>query len=139
MTHEPVIRISRKLANQLLHLAQLSPDSEICGFLGGRNGLPVTCYPVKNIAKKPEQQFLFDPAEQIAAIKKMRAENESLFAIYHSHPSAPATPSQKDLDLAAYPDAYYLIVSLSTKGVLVMKAFKLNCNMATEIPILLYE
>jgi len=133
------LRISRKLTNQLLHLAQQSPGSEICGFVGSKNGLPTSCYPVRNIAEHPEQRFLFDPAQQIAAMKKMRETNENLFAIYHSHPSAPAAPSSTDLELAAYPEIYYLIISLSTKGVLEMRAFKINRKIATEIAILLCE
>jgi proteasome lid subunit RPN8/RPN11 len=137
--NQPEIRIPRKLTNQLLHLAQQSPDFEICGFISSRNGLPTHCYPIQNIAEQPGQHFLFDPAQQIAAMKKMRAANEELLAIYHSHPSAPATPSNTDLELAAYPDALYLIISLNTQGVLEMRAFKINQKMATEIAILLYE
>jgi [CysO sulfur-carrier protein]-S-L-cysteine hydrolase len=127
------IRISRKLTNQLLHLAQQSPSSEICGFIGSRNGLPTSCYPIKNIAEHPEQRFLFDPDQQIAAMKKMRETDEQLFAIYHSHPTTPAAPSSTDLELAAYPEAYYLIISLNTKGILEMRAFKINRKIATEI------
>lgn len=137
--NQPEIRIPRKLTNQLLHLAQQSPDFEICGFIGSRNGLPTRCYPIQNSAEHPEQRFLFDPAQQIAAMKKMREANEELLAIYHSHPSAPAMPSNTDLELAAYPDAFYLIISLNTKGVLEMRAFKINQKIATEIAILLYE
>jgi proteasome lid subunit RPN8/RPN11 len=133
------LRISRKLTNQLLHLAQQSPESEICGFIGSKNGLPVSCYPIQNIAEHPKQRFLFDPAQQIAAMKKMRETDENLFAIYHSHPAAPAAPSSTDLELAAYPEVYYLIISLNTKGVLEMRAFKINRKIATEIAILLCE
>jgi proteasome lid subunit RPN8/RPN11 len=133
------IRITRKLTNQLLHSAQLSPDFEICGLIGSKNGLPTSCYPIQNIAEQPEQRFLFDPAQQIAAMKTMRESGEELFAIYHTHPAAPATPSITDLELAAYPEAFYLIISLSTKGVLEMRAFKINRKIATEIAILLCE
>lgn len=133
------IQIPRKLSNQLLHRAQLSPDFEICGLIGSRNGLPASCYPIQNIAEQPEQRFLLDPAQQIAAMKTMREAGEELFAIYHSHPAAPATPSITDLELAAYPDAFYLIISLGTKGVLEMRAFKVNRKIATEIAILLHE
>jgi proteasome lid subunit RPN8/RPN11 len=53
-----------------------------------------------------------DARAQIAAMRTMRQRDEELFAIYHSHPNAPATPSQKDLQQAAYPGVVYLIVSL---------------------------
>jgi proteasome lid subunit RPN8/RPN11 len=133
------IRIPRKLANQLLHQAQLSPETEICGFIGSKNATPVSCYPVNNIAELPEQRFLFDPEQQIAAMKIMREAKEDLFAIYHSHPKAPALPSHLDLALAAYPEAYYLIISLNTKGVLEMRAFKIQQQTACEVAILVFE
>jgi len=137
MTDAPLI--PRKIANQLLHLAQLSPEAEICGLIGGQHGLPQSCYPVGNIAHDPAQQFLLDAEEQIAAMKTMRERGETLFAIYHSHPNAPATPSASDLQHAAYPDALYLIISLNTKGLLEMRGFKINPQGSEEIPLLLGE
>jgi [CysO sulfur-carrier protein]-S-L-cysteine hydrolase len=133
------ISISRKLTNHLLHLAQLSPEFEICGLIGSKNGFASHCYPIQNIAEQPERRFLFDPTQQIAAMKCMREAGEALFAIYHSHPSDPATPSITDLELAAYPEALYLIISLGTKGVLEMRAFKIKQKIATELAILLRE
>jgi proteasome lid subunit RPN8/RPN11 len=131
------IRIPRKITNQLMHLAQQSPDAEICGLIGGKNGLATHCYPVKNVAEQPRQRFLLDAAGQISAMAKMRESEEELFAIYHSHPSAPALPSGTDLELAAYPDALYLIISLNTKGILEMRGFKIDRKTALEIPLIL--
>jgi len=37
---------------------------------------------------------------------------EGLVGIYHSHTGSAAYPSQTDVNLAAYPDAVYVIVSL---------------------------
>jgi [CysO sulfur-carrier protein]-S-L-cysteine hydrolase len=133
------IQIPRKLTNQLLHLAQLSPDFEICGLVGSKNGIPSTCYPVDNIAKQPQQRFLLDAKQQIAAMTKMRTDGEVLFAIYHSHPKAPAEPSVYDVEAAAYPDALYLIVSLNIKGVLEMRGFKINQQKAQEVVLTLSE
>jgi proteasome lid subunit RPN8/RPN11 len=135
----PDIQIPRKLTNQLLHLAQLSPDLEICGLVSSQNGVPCACYPVANVAEQPAQRFLLDAAAQIAALKVMRERGEELFAIYHSHPTAPAIPSNTDLELAAYPDALTLIISLNTKGVLEMRGFYINQQVAQEIPLTLSE
>jgi proteasome lid subunit RPN8/RPN11 len=138
--HEPKeIHIPRKLAQQLLHLAQISPDAEICGLVGGKNGVPLTCYPVVNIAESPERRFLLDPKQQIAAMAAMRDQGEQLFAIYHSHPTAPAFPSWLDLEQAAYPEALYLIISLNTKGILEMRGFKIAAQNATEVALVLSE
>lgn len=138
MTQEH-IQIPRKITNRLLHLAQISPDTEICGLIGSKNGLPTSCYPIKNTAKQPHQRFLLDAKQQISAMSKMRDAEEELFAIYHSHPTAPATPSATDLELAAYPDALYLIISLNTKGILEMRGFKIDHKSAQEITLSLSE
>jgi len=138
MTHEH-IQIPRKLANQLLHLAQISPNLEICGLVGSKNDLPSSCYPIKNTAEQPQQRFQLDPAQQISAMANMRDQGEKLFAIYHSHPTAPATPSAIDLEQASYPEALYLIISLNTKGILEMRGFKIAHKSAQEIALSLSE
>ena len=134
MTQEE-IQIPRKITNQLLHLAQISPDFEICGLIGSKNGLPTHCYPIKNSAERPQQRFLLDAGQQISAMAKMRELGEDLFAIYHSHPTAPALPSTNDLELSDYPEALYLIISLNTKGILEMRGFKIYQKTAMEIPL----
>lgn len=125
------IQLSRKITNQLLHLAQISPEQEVCGLIGSSNGFASTCYPIENAAEQPDIRFQLDPKQQINAISSMRKRNEVLFAIYHSHPTAPAIPSATDIKLATYPDAVYLIISLNTKGVLEIRGFKIN-NKSTE-------
>ena len=137
--NSPDIQIPRKLTNQLLHLAQISPDTEVCGLISSKNGLPAHCYPIKNAAEHPQQRFLLDAGQQISAMAKMRELGEELFAIYHSHPAAPATPSIYDLEQASYPEALYLIISLNTKGILEMRGFKIDQKTAVEIPLILSD
>ncbi|MBK8817093.1 MAG: M67 family metallopeptidase [Methylococcaceae bacterium] len=134
---DTAIQITRKLTNQLLHLAQLSPDLEICGLVASKNGIPCSCYPVANVAELPQQRFLLDAKQQIAAMADMRERGETLFAIYHSHPKTPPQPSRLDLEQFAYPDALYLIISLNIKGVLEMRGFKIKPHQATEVPLVL--
>lgn len=129
------IQIPRKITNQLLHQAQQSPDTEICGLIGSSNGIPVHCYAVSNASEQPQQRFTLDPQQQIAALAAMRERGEQLFAIYHSHPTAPAEPSQTDLEQAAYPEALHLIISLNTKGVLEMRGFKIINHQAREVAL----
>lgn len=137
--NQPDIQIPRKLANQLLHLAQQSPNQEICGLVGSKNGIPTRCMPIANVAAMPERQFLLDAAQQIAAMASLRSEGEELFAIYHSHPTSPAQPSVADLEQAAYPDALYLIISLNTKGILEMRGFKISQKTAVELPVIMSD
>ena len=134
------IQLPRKLTLQLLHLAQSSPDQEICGLLGANSlGLAVNCYPISNQANQPNNRFQLDEQQQITAFKLMRERQENLFAIYHSHPSAPAEPSATDIELASYPDAAHLIISLNTKGVLEIRAFRIAEHKVAELGLSLIE
>ena len=123
------------LINQILEQAQNSPAAEICGLIASRNGKPQQCYPIHNVATQPGRHFLLNPKQQIDAMRKMREQGDDLYAIYHSHPDAPAIPSAKDLAQATYPDTLYLIVSLSTKGTLQMRGFRFENSALTPVDI----
>lgn len=134
------ISLPRKLTNQLLHLAQLSPETEVCGLIGAQaNGLPVSCYPIDNSAATPQTRFLLDAGQQIDAMRRMREKGETLFAVYHSHPHSPAQPSSTDIEQASYPQALHLIISLDTKGVLELRGFKIAGDQVEELPLNLIE
>jgi proteasome lid subunit RPN8/RPN11 len=117
--------LPRKLVNQILSHAQQHEHSESCGLISASNGNPAHYYAVKNIAADPSTRFEMEPVQQIAAMKHMREHDEDLFAIVHSHPASPPLPSATDMQEAGYPDAYYIIVSLNTRGVLEMRGFKI--------------
>ncbi len=127
--------LPRPLVNQLLTQAQNSPETEVCGLISSRNGQPVKVYPVANIASEPGRLFQMDPEGLIDAMRRIREQDEELFAIYHSHPHSPAVPSATDLQQAEYPDALYLIISLDTKGVLEMRGYRLNNSTLEEIKL----
>ncbi|UCB56239.1 MAG: M67 family metallopeptidase [Thiotrichales bacterium] len=118
--------LPRKLVNQILTHAQQHEHTESCGLISASAGTPAHYYAVKNIASDPATHFEMEPKQQIAAMKHMREHEEDLLAIVHSHPSSPPVPSLTDLKQSAYPDAYYIIVSLNTKGVLEMRGYKIN-------------
>jgi proteasome lid subunit RPN8/RPN11 len=132
------IELPRALVNQILHHAQSTPDLEICGLIGAKDGTARTCYPVANAAAAPQVRFQLDPSGQIEAMRQIRENGEALFAIFHSHPAAPAEPSPIDLAEAAYRDALYLVVSLNTKGVLEMRGFWIGADKSVaEVRLLL--
>lgn len=119
------VTLPRTLVNQILHHAQQSAELEVCGLIGARADMPTHCYPVANLATEPQRLFRMDPRGQIDAMRTMREQGETLFAIYHSHPDTPPIPSPVDLEQAGYPEALYLIISLTTKGVLEMRGWRL--------------
>ncbi|MBI2874336.1 MAG: M67 family metallopeptidase [Firmicutes bacterium] len=87
---------------------------------------------------RSERTYMMDPAEQFQAFKEMRKRKEDLVGIYHSHPASPAYPSPTDVRLAYYPDAVYLIVSLSGREP-EARAFRIRDERITEIPIMIVD
>ncbi len=129
------LKLDRTLVNQILTQAQATPEREICGLIGGRDGHATTLYPITNVATDPRHRFRMEPREQIDAMRRMRDAGEALVAIYHSHPDAPAAPSATDIEEAGYPEAFHLIVSLDTEGVLQMAAFAIEGERAEAVAL----
>lgn len=131
------INIPRTVVNRILAQSQHDEEQEICGLIGINSDNNMQVYPVTNIAGSPTKHFEMEHAELIATMKQIREQNQQLFAIYHSHPHAPAVPSQADIEDAGYPEALYLIVSLNTKGVLEMRGFKLHKGNVQTVDLLI--
>jgi proteasome lid subunit RPN8/RPN11 len=129
------ILLPRNLVQQMFHQAQASPDAEVCGLIGAANGIVRTCYAVPNVAGDPAHLFDMDAQGQVRAMREIRERGETLFAIYHSHPHEPPEPSARDRELTRYPEAYHLIISLNTKGVLEMRAWKPAERGMREVPL----
>lgn len=129
------LKLPRHIANQILAHAQSSPEAEVCGLIGEANKQAVSCYPINNQANEPAHRYQMDAKAQIDAMRQMRERDENLFAIYHSHPHAPALPSSTDINEAEYQDTAYLIVSLDTTGVLEMQAFRIQQQQSTPLEL----
>ena len=123
MTNSTLL-LPRQLANQILAHAQHNPEAEICGLISAQDQQAKHYYPVPNVAENTTRLFQMDEQAQIAAMKTMREQSEALLAIVHSHPHSTAVPSDLDQSQHQYPNAYFLIVSLNTVGVLELRAFK---------------
>lgn len=133
------VNLPRPLINRILTQAQNSPDREICGLVSAQSNQALRCIPVSNVAEQPERLFAMDPAQQIDAMRQMRERGESLFAIYHSHPTGPAEPSSTDIEQAGYPEVLHLIVSLNTKGVLELKGYQFDDGKAAAVHLEILE
>jgi proteasome lid subunit RPN8/RPN11 len=99
----------------MLEQALSRPVVEVCGLAGGTGNLVSNIYPVTNIAADQKHQFLMAPEEQFETMRRMRKSGEEMIGIYHSHPESPAEPSASDIEMAAYPDVFFFIISLRVK------------------------
>ncbi len=90
---------------------------ECCGFLLGRDGDGrreiSKVIPATNSRGEEElhNRFTITPEAFMQADKAARAEGLDVLGFYHSHPDAPARPSQYDLD-HAWPVYSYVIVAI---------------------------
>ena len=104
--------VPRRIYDELLAHAREDAPNECCGLIGGSDGAAATVYRAQNAEASP-LRYNLDPQDQFRIMSEMDEAGEELVAIYHSHTQSPAYPSQTDINLAAYPDAIYLIVSLA--------------------------
>jgi proteasome lid subunit RPN8/RPN11 len=105
------MRISEDLVDEIVAHAREDVPNECCGMIGGSDGTATTVYRARNAEASP-LRYSLDAQDQFRIMKEMEERGEELIGIYHSHTSSAAYPSQTDVNLATYPDAVYLIVSL---------------------------
>lgn len=120
----------------LSHCREACPN-EACGILAGKGRGVLRIYKMGNTERSPVS-YLMDPGEQLRVMKEMRADDLSMVAIYHSHPSSSAYPSPKDVSLAFYEEAVYVIASLAGEAPEV-KAFSIREGEIREVEILSNE
>jgi proteasome lid subunit RPN8/RPN11 len=127
------MRISKPIYEELLGHARDDVPNECCGLIGGENGVPTTVYRARNAEASP-LRYNLDPQDQFRIMTEMDEKGEELSAIYHSHTASPAYPSQTDINLAAYPDALYLIVSLA-EGEKDLRGYKIVDGVVDEVEL----
>lgn len=125
------MKIPRKLYDRILMHAKKDLPNEACGYLAGQDDVVKAVYPVKNIDESREH-FSFEPKEQFAAVKDMRAKGLVPVAVYHSHPETPARPSKEDIRLAYDTHVSYVIISLAGDSPDV-KSFKIDKNRENRV------
>lgn len=120
------IRVARASVAEMFAHARESQPEECCGLVGGSgDDAAQTIYRLRNVARAPQTAYEAAPQELFDAQRLMRERNESLVAIYHSHPrAADPVPSESDVRLAYYPAAVHFIVGLAD-DVPVLRAFRL--------------
>jgi proteasome lid subunit RPN8/RPN11 len=127
------MRIPRSIYEELVEHARAEAPNECCGLIGGQNGEARTVYRARNAEASP-LRYNLDPQDQFRIMSEMEERGEELSAIYHSHTASPAYPSQTDINLAAYPDALYLIVSLAEDEE-PLRAFEIQGGEVSEVDL----
>ena len=100
--------------------------NECCGALIGQGAEVHHAVGLPNTTEEgPRRRFLVRPADYKQAEKEARQRGGDLLGFYHSHPDAPARPSQYDLD-HAWPTFWYVIVAVEQGQPAAMTAWQLE-------------
>jgi proteasome lid subunit RPN8/RPN11 len=111
--------------------------NEACALLAGRRNARITVekvYPLPNAEASPTF-YVVEPRAQLRAMTEMEERDWDLVGIFHSHTATEAYPSRTDVQLAAYPDAAYLILSLADLQAPTLRAFWIRDGRVAEFEL----
>jgi [CysO sulfur-carrier protein]-S-L-cysteine hydrolase len=97
----------------MAHAREEVPN-EACGLLAGdlATGVATAYHPARNADASP-YVYTVHPDDLVRIVFGIEDAGEDLLAIFHSHTHTQAVPSPTDRRQALYPDAFYLLASLS--------------------------
>ncbi|HEX2026868.1 MAG TPA: M67 family metallopeptidase [Nitriliruptorales bacterium] len=128
-------RVDRATLDALVSHAWSDFPYEVCGLLGVRPDGQLVHYPITNV-ERSMTYYVMDGKQLLHAMRKIEDQGWDL-AIYHSHTHTQAYPSRTDVELAAYPDAVYLIVSLQDRDHPQLRGFRIVDGEITEVEVVL--
>ena len=131
------VRSRRKVYGQLLEHARRQPHRECCGILAGQDGLITQAFPAKNVAPDPVRNYEISPKEMVRLMGEFHGRRLEFLGINHSHPNwlDANEPSPKDIALAYYSEAIYIIVTPRPYATTPVRAFSIREGRATELEI----
>jgi proteasome lid subunit RPN8/RPN11 len=105
------------MAEAIVAQALAEQPLEACGLVvgsapAGEGGAARRYVPCRNAAASPVR-YSVHPDDLLRVTLETDGADEVIWAIAHSHVASPAIPSPTDVGRAQYPDALYLVVSLT--------------------------
>jgi proteasome lid subunit RPN8/RPN11 len=133
------LTITDALANELLAHARSEIPNEACGILSGSatDGRATAYHPARNADASP-YVYTVHPEDLVRIVMGIEDAGEDLVAIFHSHTHSPAEPSPTDRRQAMYPDAIYLLATLtdpSAEPMQALRAWHIHDGDATEVSL----
>ncbi|MET8997742.1 M67 family metallopeptidase [Amycolatopsis sp. Hca4] len=131
-----MLRIRRDLVDEIVAHARRDHPDEACGVIAGPEGSdsPERFIPMLNAARSPTF-YEFDSGDLLKLYREMAANDEVPVVIYHSHTATEAYPSRTDANIAAEPDAHYVLVSTRDPEVHEFRSYRIVDAEITEEPV----
>jgi proteasome lid subunit RPN8/RPN11 len=129
------LTIARQLLDEIVAHAREEAPNECCGMVAGSHARATRVYRARNAEASP-LRYTIHPQDQFRITMEIEELGEEIAAIYHSHTSSPAEPSQTDINLAEnWPDALYLICSLAESEVPSIRCFSIRDRRVAEVEL----
>ena len=135
-----MLTISRALYDKIVAHARADHPDEACGVIAGPAGSdrPERFIAMLNAARSPTF-YEFDSTELIRVWREMEDRDEDPVVIYHSHTATEAYPSRTDIELAAVPEAHYVLVSVRDENAIEFRSYRIGDGEVTEEPVTVVE
>jgi len=125
--------------------ARAEYPNEACGLIvgdrpAGDGGSALRFEPTRNKAASP-YRYEIHPEDLLHLTIAIDDADQVFWGIVHSHTHTPAVPSPTDVGLAFYPEALYILVSLSddeadpASGAPSVRAWRILEGEVTEVPL----
>ena len=125
------MKLQRAYVDEIIVHAREDAPNECCGIIAGNDGHATQLYRAVNAEASP-YRYNVDPKDLLRIYRDLDDQDWDVLCIYHSHTHTDAYPSPTDVRLAAWPDAYYLIVSLADEAKPDLRAFRITDGEVNE-------
>ena len=140
-----VTSLSVDIRDAIVVHARAEYPNEACGLIVGDRsaadgGVALRFEPTRNKAASP-YRYEIHPEDLLRLTIETDDADETFWGIVHSHTHTPAVPSPTDVGLAFYPEALYLLVSLSedeadqVSGQLSLRAWRILDGEVAEVAL----
>ena len=141
----PSVVVPDKIREAIVAQAHAEYPNEACGVIVGSDGaaaggVALHYVPTRNEAASPFR-YRVHPDDLLRLTIETDDADQAFWGIVHSHVRSPAVPSPTDIGAATYPDALYLLVSLSddeadpTTGAASLRAWRIVDGQVYEVAI----
>ena len=126
-----MLTLDRSYVDEMIAHAREDAPNECCGIIAADDGTAKKLYRAVNAEASP-YRYNVDPKDLLRIYRDLDDHGWDVMVIYHSHTHTEAYPSPTDTRLAAWPDAYYVIVSLEDEANPVVRAFRITDGAVAE-------
>ena len=129
-----MLSLPRAFIDEMIAHSIEDAPNECCGIIAGAGGRATKLYRAINAEASP-YRYSVEPRDLLRIHREVDGNDWEFLVIYHSHTYTEAYPSPTDVRLAAWPEAYYLLVSLMDEARPVVRAYRIEDGAVAEEPI----